>query len=148
LDFATELSGKERKYIALIKKPAVLGAVIDLGLCLDLLDSEYISIVKNGYTSLENSYKITGINLPKNKPLKGSIDLLLRRPDCIVIENVHRGREINNLRPFDSVRGIFTEGQSIYPMRGLTKKTIFKFASGTLIALKVFSCRLLKMTDS
>ena len=122
LEFAVELEGRERKNFELIKKPAVLGAIIDLGLCLDLLDTEYIGMVKDSYAILEKSYKNTGIDLPENKPLKGSTDLLLRDLDCSVIENLHKRREINNFRPFDTVRGVFIEGQTLYPNAGFNEK--------------------------
>lgn len=122
LEFAVELEGRKRKNIELIKKPAVLGAIIDLGLCLDLLDTEYINMVKDSFLSLEDSYKTTGITLPENKPLRGSSDLLLRDLDCAVIENLHKRRETNNFRPFDTVRGVFIEGQTLYPNAGFNEK--------------------------
>src|ERR1700722_1218068 len=115
LEFAIELEGKERQNIELIKKPSVLGAVIDLGFCLDLLDAEYINMVKDNFILFEQTCKITGVAMPENKPLRGSSDLLLRRLDCAVIENLHEERINNNLRPFDTVRGVFIEGPTLYP---------------------------------
>ena len=38
-----------------IHEPAVLGAVIDLGFCLDLLDSEYLNILEEGYNLLKKT---------------------------------------------------------------------------------------------
>jgi len=37
-----------------IKYPAVIGAVLDLGFCMDLLDSENLNILKEGYLLLKN----------------------------------------------------------------------------------------------
>jgi len=121
--FAHELKNKKRGKIEVIKSPAVLGAVIDLGFCLDLLDSKYIKMVKESFDILENTNRISGITLPENKPLRGSKDLLLRVLDCLVIENLHRKRLENNLRPFDSARGVFIEGDSLYPNAGFNEKS-------------------------
>ncbi len=122
LMFASELKDKKRGETTVIKTPAVLGAVIDLGLCLDLLDSEYIGMVKESYENLQETCRISGIALPENKPLRHSEDLLLRNLDCSVIENVHRSRTMSKLRPFDSVRGVFVEGASLYPSAGFNEK--------------------------
>src|ERR1700721_657250 len=35
-----------------IKEPAVIGAIIDLGFCLDLLDKEFIELVRQSYDTL------------------------------------------------------------------------------------------------
>lgn len=47
-----------------IKEPAVLGAVIDLGYCLDLLDSDYLKILKESYDFLCASKKQYGKKIP------------------------------------------------------------------------------------
>jgi hypothetical protein len=53
-----------------------------------------------------------GTSLPENKKGRGSEsqDLLLRFLDCAVIQAVHEfNREMGN-KPYDSVRGVFFEG--------------------------------------
>jgi hypothetical protein len=46
----------------------------------------------------------------------GDEDLLKRKLDCAVINYVHAMREDEaELKPFDSVRGPFVEGQQLYP---------------------------------
>lgn len=59
LEFANELKRNPPKGKSnLIKKPAVLGAVIDLGYCLDLIDSKYLDVLKVSYKFLcESSIK-------------------------------------------------------------------------------------------
>lgn len=123
LDFATELKGKTIRNKEVIKTPSVLGAVIDFGYCLDLLDAEFIELVKESYYSFLETFKIIGAELPENKPLRGSEDLLMRDLDCEVIENLHTKREINKLRAFDTVRAAFIEGQKLYPNAGFNDKT-------------------------
>jgi hypothetical protein len=47
-----------------IVEPAVIGAVIDLGFCLDLLDSEYLNLLKQGYNILIKSKDKYGLKIP------------------------------------------------------------------------------------
>lgn len=111
-----------------IKTPAVLGAVIDLGSCLDLLDSEYLNLLKIGYDSIKKSEAEYGLTLPKNIPLKENGDLLIRYLDCAVIESIHQFNEDKKLKEFDSVRGVFFEGNELYPNAGFKKDNHIQIA--------------------
>jgi hypothetical protein len=117
MDFATNPPGKKK-----IESPSVLGAVIELQFCLDLLDSAYLELVKFSYRSLSRSAETIGQELPNNKAVNNSKDLLIRELDCAVIENLHRKRIGGGLKPFDSVRGVFIEGQELYPGAGFHDK--------------------------
>lgn len=97
-----------------IKEPAVIGAVIELGYCLNLLDSFYIQMVKNEYTLLKQDVEIAGDTLPENKLKDDTGNVFLRNLDCAVLEHLHSTREKNGYSPFDSVRGVFWEGEPIY----------------------------------
>lgn len=97
-----------------IINPAVVGAVIDLGNCLNLLDSRFVAIVRDGHAVLRKALEKSGVPMPLNKPLRGSGELLLRDLDCAVINMVHLLRQRKHLPPFDSVRAAFIEGQPIY----------------------------------
>ena len=123
LDFAEELRLHPQKGKAPINEPAVLGAVIDLGFCLDLLEREFIEIVRQSYEILHASYTTLGLKLPTNLPAGTSKDLLLRKLDCAVIENLHQDRKELKLRPFDSARGVFIEGNPLYPNAGFYEKS-------------------------
>jgi hypothetical protein len=122
IDFAEELKKTPRKGKMPIKLPSVLGAVIDMGFCLDLLDAEHLQLIRQSYEELELFYQLLDLELPVNKNIGGSRDLLLRKLDCAVIENLHRIRRRTNLRPFDSVRGVFIEGEPLYPNAGFNEK--------------------------
>src|SRR5437868_1818332 len=61
LDFAKHPPGKKK-----IQKPSVLGAVIDLQFCLDLMDREYIRLVKQSYEILKTSAQMLDKTLPVN----------------------------------------------------------------------------------
>lgn len=98
-----------------IKEPAVLGAVIDLGYCLNLVDSYYIGLVKAEYKLLVQDLTIAGVKIPQNKGKDPTGNPMLRNLDCAVIEHMHDTRKEYNFRPFDSVRGVFWEGEPIFP---------------------------------
>lgn len=120
LDFATRPPGKTKK----ITHPAVLGAVLDLGNCLDLTDKRWIGLVKESYEIFKETTELEGNKLPVNANPKNdphSKDKVLRELDCAVIENIHR--IVGNIDPFDSVRGLFVEGNALYDGAGFYEKT-------------------------
>lgn len=119
LEFAEYCRDNPRQGSSHIKKPAVLGAIIALGHCLDLLVSEAISKVKIAHDTLRIIEKHSEWSLPKNV---GGPDLRLRRLDCAVIEFLHDSLDKDNEKYFDSVRGIFTEGKPLYLNAGFHDK--------------------------
>lgn len=98
-----------------IKEPAVVGAVIDLGYCLSLMQADHIGFLDLAFQVLSRSHKKKGQPLPENT---GGKDAFLRRLDCAVIQMVHEIHEADGERPFDSVRGLFREGDAVYPGAG------------------------------
>jgi hypothetical protein len=106
---------------ATIREPFVVGAIIDLGLCLDLLEAESISVVANGYKGLCESCDVAGIDLPTNKKFAG--ELILRRLDCTVLNYVHESREQQGEPAFESVRAPFIEGLPLYENAGFHERT-------------------------
>lgn len=103
-----------------IKTPSVIGAIIDLGNCLDLMERYYIETLKIGYQLLSEYQKT---NLPQNQNIGTNKDLLIRKLDCAVIEQIHENNRTDNHRMFDSVRGLFLEGEEVYPNAGFREKT-------------------------
>lgn len=106
-----------------IKTPAVIGAVIDLGFCLNLIDSNNIQLLKNQYKIFELEMFIADKPIRRNQNLKDNTDLLLRYLDCAVIEDLHEERSVNGEVPFDSVRGVFFEGKPIYESSGFMEQS-------------------------
>lgn len=102
---------------------AVVGAVIDLGYCLNLTDFSSNEKLKLGYRALEFRCNLLNKNLPKNRPSTKTKDVLLRDLDCAVIQQIHYYNKEENLPSFDSVRGIFTEGEPVYPGAEILEKT-------------------------
>lgn len=106
-----------------IETPAVIGAVIDLGNCLNLLDSHSIQMLKLQYEVFKSKMSILGEPMPINKNRRGNDDLLLRYLDCAVIEDLHKDRKECGDRPYDSVRGVFFEGKPIYGTSGFMEQS-------------------------
>ena len=115
-EWAKELSEKPNSKI---KNPAVIGAIIDLGYCLDLLDYKNLDLVKSAYGILQSILEKTNIPFPENT---GTKDLLRRELDYAVIEILHQSMKATHQEPFDSVRGVFWEGDPLYPQAGFKEK--------------------------
>lgn len=103
-----------------IRTPYVIGAAIDLGYCLDLISSTGIEFVKDAYADFKHYVELSGREMPQNK---GGSDLLMRRLDCAVINHIHAVNARDKQRPFETVRGVFLEGQPIYETSGFYEKT-------------------------
>ena len=122
LDFARQASVNPRITRGRIVDPAVIGAVIDPGRCLNFLEASALDQLRESYKALESS----GLSkLPKNV---GGIDKLQRHLDCAVVELLHAIREEasteqdQRLLPYQTVRGAFWEGDELYPGAGFRQK--------------------------
>jgi hypothetical protein len=109
LQFAKEVKKREPEKIS---EPAVLGAVLDLGNCLDLLDTENLDLLQEAYKELKEIFDTAEMRLPPN-----ANDLLRRPLDCLVIEHL-----LKKHKDFDSVRGLFPEGKPLYAGSGFRTK--------------------------
>lgn len=128
LQFAHDLKDNPSKGKRKINEPAVIGAVIDLGYCLDFLDSAYLPFLKEGYDYLKKMQEEQGLAIPENKTVGNNPDLLLRYLDCAVIETIHLFKKDTGDQPFDSVRAMFLEGTDIYPNAGFKEKNHIQIA--------------------
>ena len=99
---------------------AVVGAAIDLGLCLDLSTETGLIALKASYDVLAATMEVAGEALPVNR---GGADRLLRQLDCAVVRHLHAIREEALQPPVDTVRGVFTEGPPLYEGSGFPSKT-------------------------
>ena len=98
-----------------IKTPFVLGAILDLGNCLDLLDQKYIDYLAVAFNILKEDLAQESKPLPQNKGFGArDFDLKKRELDCAVIRYAHKlAKEEGEY--FDSVRAAFLEGEPLYP---------------------------------
>ena len=127
---------KDKQKRGEIKKASVIGAVLTLDYCLDLVDSEFIDTISAYYKAMEYDFDINNKELPENSDVERDQhkDLLIRELDCAVIEYMHQKIEeqssvdieekgFSHLKKFDSARGVFTEGGPAFPGAGIQKKS-------------------------
>ncbi len=134
LHFAEELRENPKSSLT---EPAVLGAVIDLGECLDLLDSKFLREIKISYDLLCDSYKKFDLQLPKNIRSPTG-ELLARKLDCAVIQTTHALNLEANGKDYDSVRGVFFEGEDLYENAGFKHKNHIQIAIRNPACIKGF----------
>lgn len=120
---------------------AVIGAVIDLRNCLDLVSRDDLELLKAAHNSFVRVQRKSGLPIPENKSAKGqpNADRVLRYLDCAVFRHLHsildaQPVEDRVIEPFDTVRGMFTEGGRLYPKSG------FHVRSHTQIAVRTNDC--------
>jgi len=123
LDFAEEAAINPKLTKGLVKKPFVLGATIDLGICCNLFDSSALAELGESHEILELVGPAGG-KMPVNK----GPDLALRFLDRAVIELMHEIRSNRNLPAYDTVRAGFAEGGPLYPGGGFSKKSHIQIA--------------------
>jgi hypothetical protein len=116
-------------------RPAVVGAVIDLRHCLDLVSREDLTLLWAAHRSFLRFQKIAGLPVPKNKSAPGQpdADRVLRFLDCAVLRHLHsildaQPPEKRQIEPFDTVRGMFTEGRRVYVGSGFRQKNHVQIA--------------------
>lgn len=124
-DFAKQIQKRPHPSGQNIKTPAVVGAVIDLGKCLNLLDSTSIGIVRDAYSGLCELVDGLGQSMPVNG---GGPDLVNRKLDCAVMRYLHSTRKQKGLEGFDSVRAAFFEGKPLYDHAGFAANTHLQIA--------------------
>lgn len=104
-----------------LKKPFVLGAIIDLKQCLDLFDLASMMQVRKAHSALEEMLRLTDSPMPENTG--HNEDKLKRALDCAVLNTLHQVRAREGKTAYDSVRGPFLEGKPIYPGAGFRTHT-------------------------
>jgi hypothetical protein len=115
-----------------VDRPAVIGALINLGTCFDLLDARYPALIKDAYPTFETQLgHQKGRSLPQNKG--GSPTRKGRYLDCAVLNWYLTLMDKRNA-PFQTVRAVFVEGDPPYPGAG------FYLHSHIQIAIRDPSC--------
>jgi hypothetical protein len=118
-----------------ISEPFVVGAVIDLRRYLDLSLRENAPIIKLAYDGLAATLAKAGTQLPENRVAPRDTrkrDKVMRFLDHAVLNHLIE----NSVTPFDTVRGVFVEGEPIYPGAELYEKTHVEIAVRNLSCIK------------
>lgn len=127
------------------EKVCVIGAIVDPGLCFNLLNASSLGFLKTGYEAL-----LQERGGPDRLPRNGAGNELWKRHlDCAVINMVHQIRELSQstqwskenpnklpLPSYDTVRGAFWEGGPIYPNARIEKKNHIQICVRNLECIK------------
>lgn len=107
-----------------IKTPAVIGAIIDPGNCLDLAEESSLKLVKATFEVFSEISQLSDLPLPVNEPgYKGDLDLVKRHLDCAVLNFLHESRAAERLANYNTVRAPFSEGGELFKGSKLMEKT-------------------------
>ena len=68
LTWAKHVKANPQGFKHKVRKPFVIGAVINLGRCLDLTDTGSLKIIRSGYEALEKTFRTLKIPVPENEP--------------------------------------------------------------------------------
>jgi hypothetical protein len=114
---ARALRWAQEKYIPLGITPGVIGAVVQLGRCFDLLNEAITAILTQSFQELAQAFAGAGQPLPQNV----GKDLKRRELDCLVINDCLSRLQQQGIE-YDSVRGAFLEGDPAYPGAGFSRE--------------------------
>jgi len=109
------------------EEPFVIGAVIHLGNCLNLMDRDSLEALADAYDSFKQFHEedFSDKPLPTNRVTKRGPNHEL---DCKVINHLHWLIElsqdsVNSAEPFNTVRGLYQEADSIFAGSMIRAKT-------------------------
>ena len=129
IEWAEFIKAHPTWYAKRVEQPFAIGAIIDLGHCLDLTEANSLSILQSGFNEMKERFSVAGIPIPANE--KGNShdeDLVKRKRDCAAINFLHMLREAQRLSPYNTVRGAFSEGAPLYEGAGIMAKTHVQIA--------------------
>jgi hypothetical protein len=115
LEYAQECAAGTQFFNGKIKTPFVLGANIELGNCLNLVESQSLSILTEAYNGLLKLNAEAGFLMPQNNGTNRALD-------CAVIRYVHQSNVASGSRAYDTVRCSFDEGGEVYPGANFTSR--------------------------
>ena len=115
LEYAIECAEGDQKFNGKIKTPFVIGAIIELGNCLNLLEPNSIAILKKAYEGLKATTDAAKKPMPVNKGANRALD-------CAVIQYVHQTNKAEIIAPYDTIRSAFLEGEAVYPTSNFTDR--------------------------
>lgn len=108
-----------------IKEPYVIGAVIDLGMCLNFCERQSVALLQKAHESLKSAFDVMELNINeayKNKaPDEGGFNLI-RPLDCAIINHLHSLVEKSGIY-YDTVYGYFQEGKDAFEGAGIKEKS-------------------------
>ena len=110
-----------------LEKPAVIGAIINLGLCLDLTQQKSLDVIRKAYEGLKQLTEEEGEPLPVNE------NEYKRQLDNGVFNYLY---ETMPEPKFQTVRGPFFEGKPLYPNGAIASQTHIQISVRDLSCIK------------
>lgn len=112
-----------------IKTPAVIGALINLGNCFDLLDTKNTEMLGEMFKVYQAHCTANGLKIPQNsKSHKLDTDHTKRLLDCAVVNFTIEAIEFSEKVKFQSVRCVFTEGKEAFDGSFIMQKSHIQIA--------------------
>jgi hypothetical protein len=108
-----------------LAEPAVVGALVQLGHCFDLMDTAYTKDLASAFRAYRSFAAHSGWMLPRNAD--STPDKKLRRLDCSVLNYHLESAEAQGVA-FDTVRGGFVEGERAFPGSGIFRESHIQIA--------------------
>jgi hypothetical protein len=102
-------------------KGGVVGAVIQLGLCLDFTDIRYTTLLAAEYEAIKNKHEQQGLTLPENRGGKRDLDSFIVNS---LVNFIDKGQVLT----FQTVRGPFLEGEPAFPGSAILRESHIQIA--------------------
>jgi hypothetical protein len=102
-------------------KSGVVGAIIQLGTCLDLTDVTHTDLIGESYVRFVASQRKRRKAIPQNRDKR-------RNLDCAVINYAVDELERQTGQRIQTVRGAFLEGEPVFPGSGILRETHIQIA--------------------
>lgn len=103
------------------RKGGVVGAIIRLGVCLDLTDVSHTAMLAEAYQGYVAQQRAHHKAIPRNRGK-------LRDLDCAVINYAAKKAQKRTGQVIQTVRGAFLEGDPIFPGSGILRETHVQIA--------------------
>lgn len=109
-----------------VKKPAIVGALVQLGNCFDLMDTQFTEELPIAFEMFKSYHRQTGQPLPQNSGK--TPDKLLRKRDSAVLNFYLDELQREGMKPYDTVRCGFVEGAPAFKGSGIRHQSHVQIA--------------------
>jgi hypothetical protein len=129
-----------KRHPSRVRRPFVVGAIIDLGNCFNLVDRSAVTELAEAHETFKLVQEAAGLEMPRNEG--GTQDRLLRYLDRAVIEWMHQVRAGKRLAdqapapPYDTLRSPFLEGPPLFEGAGIRSMTHIQIAVRNMASIK------------
>ena len=117
---------KDQKGRGKVMTPALVGVLLQLGRCFDLMDTRFTDELSLAFELFGKVHQQSGKPLPENRG--SSPDKLLRRRDCAVLNYYLNWLSANGSGTYDTVRCGFVEGPPAFSGSGIRRQSHVQIA--------------------